>query len=418
MARFGKKDFDVMNPEERNPNAKKATQQLGKMVKKLAKTIGKLVRKFVELLIELGPVGWIILIVLLVIIIIVAFFKMPGMMQNKLLSVFSFENFLELQSKNALNNQDIEDVANYLEEMGYSLIGDGFVIPNLNNSTTYKTNEEIQRGIKDGDLNYENWEYKLDSEIDSTIDLSIAKYHYYKKIDENNYELISNFEYYNSLGQLIDNETGDLCSKNDTYIDEFGIIRNSKDINKNGIGKVKLVDESKIKNYRRIRSYLLSNYRIYTLKNWDETWLQEIGAWIRKYTGGNQDAWAKGLIKLYVTMKDEDTIDESIKYTNPEAYDLLIKYYKDPRYAQRHWGWWDADGLVPGFRDVAKIEENKLILRKGLNNNAMVFQLEGFAPRYGMSLEFLLSLHLGTGAPDLATAMLQSFDTEMQLYMR
>ena len=375
MARFGKKDFDVMNPEERNPNAKKATQQLGKMVKKLAKTIGKLVRKFVELLIELGPVGWIILIVLLVIIIIVAFFKMPGMMQNKLLSVFSFNSFMNLTERDAVKKladdyKDIKDVANYLEEMNYSLIGDGFVRPIVNSTVLTKS-----------DISKEHPEYifKFDDNPDE------PKEHFY---DEDG-NIIDGLQYYDESGFTVDNVTGEKITTGKTYIDEFGITRSTKNLNKNGKGEIEIKDASDAKKYSLIRTYLLSNYRIYTLKNWDEDLLSYIGDYLREYFGGNNDGWAKGLIKLYIANDDD--------------------YYL----AKNHWWWGQAI-----FGEMVSITETSMSLKKGYNNNAMTYELEGWAPRYGMSLEFLLSLHLGTGAPDLVYAMLQNFDTEMQVYMR
>ena len=61
MANRGKnrsgKDFDVMNPEDVSPNAKKAMKEAGKIAKEAVKLIGKVIKKLVELLLHLGWVG-------------------------------------------------------------------------------------------------------------------------------------------------------------------------------------------------------------------------------------------------------------------------------------------------------------------------------------------------------------------------
>ena len=369
----GGKDYDVMNPEAVNPNAKKAGQQLGKLAKKLAKAIGKLIKKLFQLLLKLGWVGIIIILIIIIILVIVAFQHMPGMMKDKLLSLFKIDpsKWFANGAVSSLDEdyQDIIDVSNYLEQMDYNLIGDGFVRPKLRTGNDdIFTRSETQN-------NHPEYEYRADDE---------GVGHFY---DGNN--IVQDLKYYDFLGRTIDNATGEPIS-DDTYIDEYGIERSMEETNgmegdsTDSRGKVANIEKEDLKNYKLIRTYLLSNYRIYTLRNSDEDMLTKIYNAICTVSG-NDDAWAKGLIKLY-------------NATGGIATD--------------HW-WWGR-GLLG---ESVSLTDTTLSLKKGWFNNAMNFSIEGWAPRYGMSLEFLLSLHLGTGAPDLTTAMLQNFDTEVQVYL-
>jgi hypothetical protein len=113
--------------------------------------------------------------------------------------------------------------------------------------------------------------------------------------------------------------------------------------------------------------------------------IKDVYASIQKLFGGYQDAWARGLIKLY------------------EASNGI---------GGEHWSW---TSFIKG--ETVKLDRSSLSIKDGYFNNAMTFSIEGWAPRYGLSLEFLLSLHLGTMAPDLNYAIIQNFDTEIQVYL-
>lgn len=434
------KNFDVMNPEVTNPNVAAAKKQVLKAVlnagKAVAKAIGKLVSALAKALVALGPIGIIILIVLIIIVVIVAFNAMPGMMKSKLADLFNIDVTDWLMSKvqsgavNALDPdyKDIVDVANYLESMNYSLIGDGFVTPILKTNSRdnilafediidtnpdyiYKVGDDnryhfyLGSGIVDGLKYYNKYGNEIsNSEGDYLSINDILSIHPEYKYEEGHiYETESNnlvdIKYCDNNGNVFDNTTGEMIS-NEVYMDEFGIIRSSTTKSKtaNGKGELALFKEyydndddikNHAQNYRLIRSYLLSDYRIYTLKNDDTTFLQKLGGIFRTAFGGNQDGWAKGLMKLYVAKK-------GIVLQGLEAL----------------WNWSISD-----WGDSFTLTKTTLTLKKGFGNNPIVFSIEGWAPRYGMSLDFLLSLHLGTGAPDLVNAMLQNFDTEIQVYL-
>ena len=136
-----------------------------------------------------------------------------------------------------------------------------------------------------------------------------------------------------------------------------------------------------------LRAYLMSDYRIGFLRNNDEKIFDKIGDVVKKTFGGTPNAWTKGLIKLY--KREGSTVST----------------------------FWNG-GSSLWWNDVKIIDNGtKLSARKEWLNQPMEFELDGWTGRYGLSLEFLLSLHLGTMAPDLVTAMLQCFDTEVQVYI-
>jgi len=449
-----------MNPENSNPNIAKASKQGAKSAGNAAKSIGKALLKLLKaigkLLISLGPIGIVIIIVLIIILVIVAFNAMPGMMKSKLAGLFNIDisNWFMNGSVSSLNENydDIIGVANYLESMDYSVIGYGFVTPEIRKKSDVLTVEDLARENPDYtygvdkenhvyhfynggsivDVKYYNKFGKLVNNSDGDY-LSIGEvgaafgYEYKEGTDGKNHfydesENIVAFKYSDNFGNVIDNTTGDKDSSEteEVYMDEFGVIRSTtanvesdethrgqlasfKEYFGTGDGNLEgklnldnnVVDndsytlDNHLKNYKLIRSYLLSDYRIYTLKNDDENFLKTLGNIWRTAFGGNQDGWSKGLIKLYIAQKG------------------FV-----PGFPETLWTWSLGD-----LGNTFTLSKTTLTLKKGFGNNPIEVNISGWAPRYGMSLDFLLSLHLGTGAPDLVNAMLQNFDTEIQVYL-
>lgn len=392
------KNFDVMDPGASNPNVEKAKKNAGKAaskaIKNVGKAIGKLIKSLIKALLSLGWVGILILVILILILIIIAIVTainiMPGMMKSKLAQLFKIDvgNWFMNGAVSKLEDDysDIIDVANYIEGMNYSLIGDGFVTPNLDRDSDIYTISEVlaknptyvYKTGTDGKTHF----YYEDFSIDNLTEAQARSLDESKRVQ---------MKYYDNLGRTIINSTGMPENSGDEYTDEYGIIRSTEARDAGDgtdRGKVVRVAENGKKNYRLLRTYLLSNYRIYTLKNSDETILKEIANLYREHFGGNHDAWAKGLVKLYVA---------------------------NGGVASNHW-WWGEGGLR-SLGSTAQMTDTSLILRKGFFNREIEFSIAGWSPRYGMSLDFLIALHLGTGAPDLVYAMLQNFDTEVQVYL-
>lgn len=165
-----------------------------------------------------------------------------------------------------------------------------------------------------------------------------------------------------------------------------------------------------------IFTYIMSDNYVYTLKNkniatqndgggsWWDTFCDAVATAYYKVanfvygpvldaleiTEGMTDAWGKGLIMIY--------------------YDKGLGIKGDPQNTNL-WNW-----------DTVEIdtESKKLsIRRKSIfnNNNAIEFSLDGWTGRYGMPLEFLLSVHKATMMPDLAFDMATSFNTNVNVYL-
>ena len=60
---------------------------------------------------------------------------------------------------------------------------------------------------------------------------------------------------------------------------------------------------------------------------------------------------------------------------------------------------------------------NKMVIKKGVFNNEMQYDLEGWTGRYGMPVEFLIAVHKATMMPDLAYDMVNSFETEVNILL-
>ena len=124
----------------------------------------------------------------------------------------------------------------------------------------------------------------------------------------------------------------------------------------------------------------INNYFFYQLNN-------RLGI-----TKGIQDAWGRGLINIYY-----------------EGSDFGV----------------EGDPYAGGFLNFDSVsvdtKSRELVLAKNgwfNKNSPMRYSLDGWTGRYGMPLEFLISVHLATLMPDLAYDMATSFDTNVNLYLR
>ena len=62
-------------------------------------------------------------------------------------------------------------------------------------------------------------------------------------------------------------------------------------------------------------------------------------------------------------------------------------------------------------------KKKTLTIKKGVLGDEIKYDMEGWAGRYGMPLEFLLAVHLGTMMPDLAFDMAETFPTEVKILL-
>lgn len=311
-----------------------------------------------------------ILIIIAIIGIIGFVVTLPGLMKDKL-KAFStgisdwWKMLYQNESVVNIKDEDVVELGNYIEQMGYDLIGFGFITPKDNKGTIY-TSESLEA---EG--------YSLDSEAEANGKIQ------YKDKDGNLFEGTFVYKDGNNYNGLT-GEVMESVKYKDADGNEMGGI--GSDYTKNGI---RYNSEGQITSFEEVdssllRKYAISNNRIYVIRNADKNnnvvkWLHDV------FFGGDEEAtsrWSKGLISLYdsenfkATKEYESTLGESIK-----------------------------------------IKDNNKMVIKSWGNNPMDFNIEGWTGRYGLSQDFLISLHIATLSPELVETLVREFDTEVQVYL-
>ena len=143
-----------------------------------------------------------------------------------------------------------------------------------------------------------------------------------------------------------------------------------------------------------IKTYLASDNYVYTIKNhnlvtdsgWTAFWRHTVDF----FGGSFGEKLTRGLIAVY---------KEGSKGTGDRG-----GYYSDT-------------GLFNYDKMILNVEERTLSLKKG-HNSTVKYDLDGWTGRYGMPIDFLMSIHFATLMPDLAYDMATHFDTEVILILK
>lgn len=133
-----------------------------------------------------------------------------------------------------------------------------------------------------------------------------------------------------------------------------------------------------------LRTYTLSDKRLYYIRNFEPGKTNIFTTIHDFFMGESAGSWSSGLISIY---NSENGI------------------------ASGQYKWYQQ-----GYIEINP--ENKTMkIKGGWGSNPIEYSMDGWSGRYGLSLEFLLSLHLATMSPELVTTMARSFDTEVQVYL-
>lgn len=355
--------------------AKEAGKEVAKQVaKQKAKQLGLDVM-MKSLASALAPIlFWVAVVVFLIIIavgIIMFFVAMPGQIVSKCRTLASnlyraWAAMIEGEDTQITTAQ-LAGVANYIEKMGYDLKGEGFV-------SSDKTESDVPKTIAD------------------------VTHIFSKGYDDN-----SDFK---------DLKEEDLEVRD-------GIIRR---VDTGGVVDL---------NSEPIMAYLISDNQCYIIKNFNTT--------LDERTEGNGSLVASviagiaaiiGAIVLFLTPAGWIiSLIAGIAATAGVlggSY-LAIKSYSNPDYGRGliaiyHEG--SRVGIPDGYYDAKEqgyialdAESKKLMVKRGWSNGTYTFDVDGWSGRYGMPLEFLLSVHLATQMPDLAIDMATSFETEVEVLL-
>ena len=165
-----------------------------------------------------------------------------------------------------------------------------------------------------------------------------------------------------------------------------------------------------------IFTYMVSDNYVYTIKNGNVATLDKGDNWFETLLKGAATAIYKIYNAVYGPVFDFLGITEAVG----DAWGTgLLAFYYDSGVGVKGtyvntgslWNW---DSL-----EIDLKAKKLLITRNELfnNNNAMEFSLDGWTGRYGMPLEFLLSVHKATMMPDLAYDMATKFNTNVNIYL-
>lgn len=320
-------------------------------------------------------IPWIVLIVLLIIIVvgIVMFFvAVPGQIVGKFKNLGN--NVIKAWSAmiqggdEVVSTSQIAEVAAYVEKMGYDLKGEGFV-------SSDKTAEDIPQTISD----IESWtstDYNPElAEAGNLSELLIA--------DENQ-------------GVIRRNDTGDVVDLNSDPI----------------------------------LTYIISDNQCYMIKNFNVN--------LDEMTGGHGDFWGNLLAAVAVVagvlvailvpggilisaflglattagVAGASYLAVTLQ-SNPDWGNGLISIYHEESLGKAG-AYYDQMEKGSIYLDA---NTKKLSVQRGWSNGAYTFDVDGWSGRYGMPLEFLLSVHLATQMPDLAIDMATSFDTDVEVLL-
>jgi len=308
---------------------------------------------------------WVIVIIIVLIIVIgilMFLLTMPGMAMENLTKMFkdvgrAIASFHGADTTRYVDTIEIYNVLGYLDKMGYDLKGEGFL-------TRYYTEDEYEDM---GDWNLFG---------DGLDDFSGAE---------------------SEAGTRFDKLNGVVRNANDE------IIRAESDF---------------------INTYIVSDNYIYTIKNENLT---------TNLTEGNAGWWEKiGKFLSTVELSCYNYLNtvfgpvyDTLYGLTDSAVDkwgrgLLAFYYEDNNNLGQEGNFVNLGTIWDWSNITVDIDRNKLIIEKDSlfnNNKPMEYNLDGWTGRYGMPLEFLLSVHKATLMPDLAYDMATTFNTNVNIYL-
>ena len=204
----------------------------------------------------------------------------------------------------------------------------------------------------------------------------------------------------------IKSELSDNDKENYTLDSNIGVVRGGKGGPKEG--KILLAKSD------FIFTYITSDNYVYTLKNSNIATQNAAKSWLESLFAG----FVSFFNKLFSPLIDLIGATEGIVDTWGRG--LIVAWYEDGNRFGIKGDIVNTENWAN--HDTVKIDmENKtLVLAKNgwtTNNNPMAYSLDGWTGRYGMPLEFLLSIHVATMMPDLAYDMATSFNTNVNMYL-
>ena len=169
-----------------------------------------------------------------------------------------------------------------------------------------------------------------------------------------------------------------------------------------------------------IFTYMVSDNYIYTMKNTNlvaSTGNNDFWGWIQSIF--NSIAIAMYRINNFFFSGLNDLLGITDGVVETWGRGMLRIYYEGSGLGRE--GSLYSGGLFNHDTVAIDTTTKELVLAKNdlfSNNEPIRYSLDGWVGRYGMPLEFLLSVHMATMMPDLAYDMATSFDTNVDIYLK
>ncbi len=164
-------------------------------------------------------------------------------------------------------------------------------------------------------------------------------------------------------------------------------------------------------------TYMVSDNYVYTIKNGNLATQNDADNWFEAIVTGAFTAIYKYYNAIWGPVFDFLGITEA---AGDKWGTGLLAFYYDNGVGTEHNGYVNTGSLWNWDSIEIDVENKKLLIARNElfnNNNAMEFSLDGWTGRYGMPLEFLLSVHKATMMPDLAYDMATTFNTNVNIYL-
>ena len=166
-------------------------------------------------------------------------------------------------------------------------------------------------------------------------------------------------------------------------------------------------------------AYIASDNYVYTLKNDNIATQQEAKNWFEKVGTAILTAWYRIRNAVFGPVFDVLGITNAVGEKWGKG--LIALYYEETPKNIGERGTFVNQGSLWNWDNIKINTKNKTLSiqrNEFLNtNNAIEFKLDGWSGRYGMPLEFLLSVHVATMMPDLSFDMIGNFPTTVNVYL-
>ncbi len=212
-------------------------------------------------------------------------------------------------------------------------------------------------------------------------------------------------------GFLTEYKTASDLSGGDYLDEEAGVTRYEEDTEVTISGKTQTREADSIKKAESefLFMYTVSDNYVYTVKNLNMATYSSDDPWYKKVFGS--------LGAAFLRAADHSIIGWFHSFAEDWGNGMIAIYHEKGGKVGKEGDFYDNSAF--GLSDKIEMDYDKRVMKikRGLFGNTYEYKLEGWTGRYGIPLDFLLSIHTGTMMPDLAYDIATSFPTEVRMLL-